>query len=762
MRVEAIGARDAKIMLIGEAPGETEEKQGVPFVGQAGRVLDGILEEVGLARASCYITNVLKWRPPGNDISKADQGQMAEATAELIGEIISIKPNLIVLLGNIPMEAVLGHGGVGAWRGSVIESKYGKCIPAYHPAAIAREWKFRPLTVLDFIKAKAEGEYPEVRRIRRDLIVRPTYNEIMEYLCCITQDEGLVAFDIEVETRQITCISLAISPTTSMSIPFWWGSSGSFWDAKQEQAIWWQIKQVLENEQIKKVAQNAQYDMTILEDLYGIHVKGLWLDTMIGFHSVYPELPKNLGLLTSIYTDVPYYKYLRKTDDMDAFFGYNAMDSAVTYECATKIMAEMEEFGVKEFYYEHMHSLIEPLMGMTRKGVRIDSVLKKSTSKQIEQEIVALDAKLLEQVGHPLNPNSPKQMKAWLYDELKLPLQYKLRKAKGEKTVAADEEALENLYKQHQIEAIHTILEIRERRKLLSTYLEVTYDKEKAQSGEVVERARTSYLITGTETGRLSSRETVYGTGTNMQNIPKGIVRRIFIPDPGQVFVNADLSQAEARVVAYLAGEDRLISVFNNGGDIHCKNAANIFHKKEAEVTKEERELAKRIVHASNYGMGPITFSRNAGVSVAEARRLLNQYFAEYPRIKLWHMTVATQLKRSRTLTTPLGRKRTFFNMWNESLIKEALAYVPQSTVADVLNMGLRKLHEQIREKRLAIDLLLQVHDSILCQTPRDDVEKTCALIRDALLIPVNFGARRMVIPCEVSVGMSWDELRKV
>jgi DNA polymerase-1 len=755
-RVEALKPSEVfnGIMLIGEAPGETEEKHGVPFVGQAGMVLDGMLEECGIERKSCYITNLVKERPVANNFNSVDKESLAKYKAELQEEISIVQPNIIVAMGEHALEAITGLKGITNWRGSVLGRTGTKVIPTIHPAAILREWKFRPMCVCDLHKAKQESGYPGIRVLQRNIIIHPSFTNVCAFLDGILRQKQTCAFDIETETSQISCIAFATSPQESMCIPFWFGASGSIYSEKDELEIWWKIKEVLENPEIKKIAQNAQYDMTILRDKYHINVKGLWLDTMIAFHSIYPELPKSLAFLTSIYTDVPYYKYYRTTNNMDDFFRYNATDAIVTYECAMKIYKEMEEAHVVDFYYEHMHSLILPLMDICNRGVRIDTAGKKVAIAEVNKCLEGKQQHLNTLVGHELNVNSPKQMKEWLYKELKLKPKYKLRKASGEKTVAADEEALVDLYAETQLEALKVILDIRGARKLLSTYLEVTYDKV-----EGLERARTSYLITGTETGRLSSRETVYGTGTNMQNIPKGIVRRIFIPDEGKVFLNADFSQAEARVVAWLAGEDRLIQIFKDGGDIHRRNAAKIYRKAEADVTKAEREIAKRIIHASNYGMGPVTFSKNAGIPVAEAKRLLNAYFAEFPRIKLWHMAIQRDLRNSRTLTTPLGRKRTFFNRWNESLVKEALAFIPQSTVADLLNMGLRRLYAKYNGS--AVEILLQIHDAVLLQVPVLDVAVVAEDVRRMLTIPIQINHKELVIPVDISVGQTWDSLKK-
>ena len=223
---------------------------------------------------------------------------------------------------------------------------------------------------------------------------------------------------------------------------------------------------------------------------------------------------------------------------------------------------------------------------------------------------------------------------------------------------------------------------------------------------------------------------------------------------------NADLSQAEARVVAYLSNEERLIGVFNEGGDVHIKNASLIFRKHWSEVNKDERQLAKKLVHASNYCIGPRKFASEIDCSERRAKELLNQYYANFPMIKLWHRTVDHQLKQTRVLTTPLGRKRMFFGRWGPDLLREAIAYVPQSTVSDLLNYGLVSMFRGLPDRW---QMLMQVHDSIMLQvpdeTPHEQVWKFC---KHHLERPIKFDRSSLVIPVDVKVGKDWGNMKEV
>ena len=218
---------------------------------------------------------------------------------------------------------------------------------------------------------------------------------------------------------------------------------------------------------------------------------------MLAFHTLYLELPKSLAFLVSLYTDHPYYKYQLKTDDQGVYYRYNATDACLTYECAMDLLKELDESDLMGFYHDYVHALVNPILYMQDRGVRFDVAKTKELRKTYESEVVKLQKKLNKDVGHELNINSHPQMTKWLYEELGLPKKLKKRKATGNTTLAADEEALNDLYNRHKIESIRTVLSIRERNKVLSTYLRVKLDRDK--------RIRCSYNITGTETGRLSS-----------------------------------------------------------------------------------------------------------------------------------------------------------------------------------------------------------------------------------------------------------------
>lgn len=856
-QIQPTGPVPARIMLIGESPGETEIKEGKPFVGMAGRVLDGLLRDAGIKRDECYITNIIMWRPDGNDFGRLyeDSGrtrpkpELTGAIQSLLDECNGVSPTIIVGLGDEPLRALTGYRGITKWRGSVLTAKTGhKFIATIHPAAISREWKYRPAALADFQRALREAQYPEIRTTKRTYFlpgftdiggapalrvgtasggsipqgnpggasrgtstgsagnfgagpgpngsaledlsagigettsdarastaegprgsaesnagnVQPNTDtrlavDVIEWVTRLRQEAKYVAFDIETSYRdeapEIKSIAFACDtrPNWAICIPFCF-EGNRYWSQEDDIAIWEAVEGLLTDERVGKIAHNGSYDIEFIDRTVGFRTRGFVFDTMLAAHALYLELPKGLDFWTSVMTDHPYYKDMIDTKDPAEFFKYNAIDACVTMEIATKLMAQLKKDNLWDFYHNYIHALWEPLMEMQIQGVKFDYLKRNSVRKRFQEEIAVLQKRLDTAVGHALNVNSPKQMKEWLYKELALKEKTKKRKATGETTVAADDEALQELYEETKNEAIQTVIKIREKSKILGTYLDVKLDEDK--------RIRCGYLITGTETGRLSSRATARGTGTNLQNIPPGVIRTLFVPDDGKVFINADLSQAEARVVAYLANESRLINVFAQGGDIHRKNAANIFGVTEADVTDNQRQLAKRVVHASNYGMGPLTFAKTAGIPAADAKRLLNQYFATYPGIANWQNALKAEVQKKRYLITPLGRKRIFYNQWAESLYKEGLAYIPQSTVADIVNQGLVELWRRRGEVE-GLDILLQVHDSILIQVPKEALQKGKELIKACLTRPIEINGKVLIIPVDLKFGENWEDLKK-
>ncbi len=720
-------AGKCKIYIVGEKEGEFSEG--------CGRVLNKLLMDVGIVRSNC----VFNYLCPSGDA--------------LVEDIKRVRPNVVCALGNEVFSFLFNRKGVTNWRGSVLWHcrLCTKVIPLIHPSMLIKQWDYLPLSLFDWRRVLEESKTPDYSIPHRDFILAPTFEQTMCELSRIQQSKKRVAFDIETSGLAISAIAFASSPWEVISIPFTFSKGTNtidYWTMEEEVAVMHKIEEVMEDENIQKIAQNAQFDCTILAiNPPYIRVRGLQLDTMCAHHCIYPELPKGLDVLCSIYTRQPYYKHWIHEGDDVTFWKYNGMDACVTYECAIAIEKEMEEFGVTAFYERYVHPLLPILMDMQIRGVKVDEKVREEAKVKLNIESVEMQSALDALVGHNVNVMSPKQLKELLYRDMKLPVKY--NRKSGTETV--NEEALEELAIKYPSPIFKLVLNIRRNRKLVGTYL--------TDEGGTDGRIRCSYMVGGTETGRLSSRGSIFGSGTNLQNIPKGVCRRMFIPDEGKVFVEADLSQAEARVVAYLSGEERLIRLFEEGGDIHVQNASWIFNCPIEAVTKEQRELAKKLVHASNYGIGVRAFAHHAGVKEGEARLLLQKYFDTFPSIRQWQLTIQSNLGKSKVMCTPMGRKRVFYGRWGEQLFREAYAYVPQSTVADVLNLAMINYG---KIKFPYEDIMLQIHDAFIVQTLMDSIESTTYRIRCAFQIPITIKGKTFTIPIEIKWGKNWDEMEKI
>ncbi len=328
----------SKIAIIGEAYGEQEEAEKAPFVGASGYELTRMLSEAGIHRADCYLTNVFNLRPPGNKLAAfcgpkpegirglppigKDGYVKACYTAELerlADELVQLNPNLIIALGNTPLWALCGKTGISKLRGTTQLSNLVvagfKVLPTYHPAAVLRQWEHRPIVVVDFMKAKREAEFPEIRRPKREIWIEPTLEDLNAFRQrYLTGAKRPLSVDIETAGNQITCIGWGFS-NIALVVPFVDSrrKGRSYWATISDERKAWEFnKQLLEDHSIAKIFQNGLYDIAFLWRAYGIKVYGAEHDTMLLHHALHPESLKALGFLGSIYTDEGPWKNERK------------------------------------------------------------------------------------------------------------------------------------------------------------------------------------------------------------------------------------------------------------------------------------------------------------------------------------------------------------------------------------------------------------------------------------------------------------------
>jgi len=766
--VHPFGPRSAKIVIIGEAPGSEEEARGVPFIGPSGRMLDRLLAGAGISRSACYLTNVMKVRPPSNDFGyfyedslkrNKPKPELLAGWESLRAEVRSLSPSILVPLGAEALRAILpARKGIEAHRGFVhrlTEIHPGLPVVAtYHPANLFRAPENYPITALDLKKAgRIAISGPRERSY--SILTGLNFRRIVAVLQGIAAGAlgPRISFDIETVGQHTRCLGLAWSETHALVVPFLQRRSGisldetespfeNAWTEEEERQILDVLFRIFSNPGIEKVAQNFPFDSTILEQDFGLPCVGLAVDTLLLSHSCHSELPKSLDFLTSIYTDL--HKYSDYNSSLDSStWTYNGFDCCVTFEVAGVLEGEARELGC----WEHFQTIVMPAMhALTRvqnRGVRVDEVFRATRRQSCQQREVELLQGIHALAGQELNPNSPKQMKEYLYGELKLPK----RRLRGEVTVNEDAlRALARKFPQHE-PLLRTVLEYRGERKFRSTYLEARLRED--------HRLTTSYNVAGTVNGRISSGKTIFGIGGNLQNVPKN-ARPMFLPEEGHVWIKVDLSQAEVRVVAWIARIHPLIERFLDepGFDIHRWSASLVFGVSEDTVSSAQRAIGKIGVHGGNYGLGPQKASTLYDIPFQDAKRSLEGYRSAIPELQTWWTDVQNQLQATRVLRTPLGRVRRFLGLFNDELYRSAYSFIPQAVVADVIAIAFTRA-EQILVPAVPT---LQVHDEINFSCPRSHLPRCLELLHSVMWveIPVDGVARPLVIPWKVTVGKDW------
>lgn len=768
-------------MLVGEAPGEHEERLGQPFVGASGQMLNQMLAAVGINRADCYLTNVVKIRPPRNDFSvmyldglrkRTPSPLLIESMKELEAEILEVKPNVIVPLGSEPLRAICGKFGITQWRGSILSSDVGKCVPTLHPAYVLRQYSSRPIVELDLKRVLEESTSRDVSIPTVNFTINPSYDQVIEYLTMLT-DMAEFSFDIETTGQHVRCLGLSHAVGQAFCIPFISSiaraprpgttvlfltpdqgpSATSHWRPEQEHEILRHLDGIFRNPRIKKFAQNGAFDIPILAREFGFTVANYDLDTMYAHHTCYCEMPKGLDFLTSIYTRYPYYSDYDSSDDHQLWI-YNCWDACVTFEIAQRLRKEMVELRVDRYYYDIKHPAAVAYTRAETRGILVDRVLKDKRTAETEAVVDKLTTKLREITGlADLNPNSDKQWREYFYGRLGLVPMFN----KKTKQPSTDKEARRKLrIKYPQVAPILNLLdEHSQHATLLSNFLRKPLS---ANS-----RLFTHYNPAGTDTDRLSSSEPLFEVGTNLQNIPRGEFRSMFIADSGWWLAKCDLSQAEFRIVAWLAKIQRIIQRYSEdpNWDVHRWVASIIYKKPEADILKDERSIAKNGVYGGNYSMHYKTAAATYKLDEAIAKWVLDSYRKAIPEIPQWWLEVQGQVNATRTTRNPLGRQRIWFDRLDDELYRTAYSDSAQSIVAAIINRAFGLADDVLPESEAYP--LLQVHDEIVFAV-KDGAERHLRTVKNLLEYPVYFPGvdQPLIIPADIGLGKDWHNQKAV
>lgn len=773
----------SEIAIVGEAPGDREVQLKTPFIGGSGKHLFDTLRKYGITRTQVYSTNVVKRQVAFQDADsrKAVSTSELHHWAGLVRWELSQLPNLkyVLVLGNMALEALLGEHGITKWRGSVIQKNGLTYVTSFNPAMVMREPKWEVVFAFDMAKLDRvlRGKYTPYEI---EPLINPSYNEAMSWLDKMQDEKLPVSFDIEVISGETACVGFANSNHTGMCISLRDRVRNTY-STDEERALRRRMQVLFAGDDTRLIAQNGSFDSGWLWYKDRIKVRGIWLDTMLAHHTLYPQLPHNLGFLTSQYTDHPYYKD-EKSDwkeggGIDTFWEYNIKDCCITRAVADRTHHELKQQKLDQFFFGHVMRLQPHLVSMTVHGLKIDMSLKEKVRDELLEEVARLrmvfDDAVREATGDPeygVNPKSPKQLSDLLFNKLRLVGRGTSTDVTNRKRMSSHPKTSEAARK-----VLTSLDAFAEENKFLSTYAEMTVDPDG--------RARCEYKQTGVQNapGRLSSTKVMWDSGANLQNQPDR-AKPMFIADlpteelpRGSKFLYADGSQAEARVVARIWNVAALLENFERaakgGVDVHRANASRIFKKPYEEIPLEDRTpdgkptlrfIGKRCVHGLNYRMGPDKLAEVCGISLVEAEQAWRSYHLAFPEIRLGWDATLTEVYKTRQLWTPMGRRLIFLGRLpkpgtgegseDAGTLDSIIAFIPQSTIGDAVSRAIYLCHEDPEWDQNEARMALNIHDALIAMIPDtpEATEKYGRIFRRAMEAPIIINGEPLVVPSDL------------
>lgn len=597
-----------------------------------------------------------------------------------------------------------------------------------------------------------------------------TTTEQLADVCKQITQAGLCALDTELDglnplENKLVGISLCVRKGLAWYIPF-----GHTTGEKQLDAAFVreQLKPLLEDASIKKYLQHAKFDMLALHH-FGITVQGLAFDTMVAAHLVNKDW-ESIGLkaLSETYLGEPMYSFSDTVTKhgyttfaqvpLELATEYAAADAHQTFQLVAILQKELAMQGMTDLYESIELPLVSVLFAMEAHGIHCDRTILAQLDKAVTKDLALLEDEIISLVGDEfsdINLSSPKQISVLLFEHLKLEPVKKTAK----KTLSTDAEVLTELALIHPVPGL--ILRYRELFKLKSTYIDALPVYINKDDGYI----HTTFSQTAVATGRLSSFE------PNLQNIPTDTadyggltIRSAFKPEPGNVFLSADYSQIELRVLAHLTGDKALVDAFLHNVDIHAQTASKLFDTQLWAVSHEQRQIGKRINFSILYGLTPFGLSKDLQIPFKDAKLYIEKYFQQYPTVSDWMENVITETKKLGYVTTLYGRRRYLPGIYehNKTLFdaarRAAINTVAQGTAAEVMKLGMINLSDALKKAGLHATLTLQIHDELLMSVPADELAATEKLTKEVLEHVVSWN-----IPLVVTTrhGADWQQVTK-
>ncbi|WP_113674998.1 DNA polymerase I [Vallitalea guaymasensis] len=580
-----------------------------------------------------------------------------------------------------------------------------------------------------------------------------TKDELDKFVPKISNEKTL-AYYIVTENHKIIGISIAYNEQESYFI--------KCSDELDSSYVLETIKSIFENKNIKKITHGLKDDLHIFSE-YKIKCENICFDTFVGAYTINPtkdtydidDIAKEyLGIIIKSEEELlgkgrNKISYLELPEE--EFTNYCSLLAAIIYHSYEKIDDMIDELNMHQLFYDIEMPLIYVLFDMEFYGIKVDSVLLHEYSDKLGKIIDLLESEIYELAGEEFNIKSPKQLGVILFEKLELPI---IKKTKTGYSTAA--EVLDKLRGEHPI--IDKISEYRQLTKLKSTYADGLFD----YIGKEDSRIHSTFKQTITSTGRISSIE------PNLQNIPIRMdigreIRKVFVPREDYVFIDADYSQIELRLLAHLSEDETLIEAYNNHQDIHRLTASQVFHIPFEEVTSLQRSNAKAVNFGIVYGIGAFSLSQDLHITRKEAQEYIDKYFKKYPSVKIYLDNCIRFAKNRGYSLTMLNRRRPIPELNSSNFMQRAFGEriamnTPiQGSAADVIKIAMINISNKLKSEKLRSRLILQIHDELLIEAHRDEVELVKKYLVEEMENAVDISVKLEV---DVNMGMTWYDTK--
>jgi len=592
-----------------------------------------------------------------------------------------------------------------------------------------------------------------------------TWEQLERWLAALAQAQ-VFAFDTETTSleymrAEIVGVSFAIEPGTAAYVPLAHRYPGAP-DQLPRAAVLARLKPLLEDPARGKLGHNLKYDAHVLANA-GIALRGMRFDTMLESyvwnsvatnHDMDADAQRYLGLKTITYTDVTgkgAKQIAFEQVPVERAAEYAAEDADVTVQLHRALWPQLEGIAsLARLYREIEQPLVPVLARMERRGVLVDRERLRAQSREFARQLQEIVVAAHREAGHEFNIESPRQLQQILFERLQLPV--KRKTPTGQPSTAED--VLEELAENFPLPRL--VLDYRALAKLKSTYT----DKLPELVNEHTGRIHTSYAQAVAATGRLSSID------PNLQNIPirrpEGRrIRQAFIAPEGCVLLAADYSQIELRIMAHLSGDDTLRAAFAEDRDVHQATAAEVFGVELAAVSADQRRTAKVINFGLIYGMSPFGLARNLGIERSAAHQYVERYFERYPGVRRFMDATRAQARERGYVETVFGRRlylpdiRSGNPQLRQYAERSAINAPMQGTAADIIKRAMIGLDAWCEDNASAARLIMQVHDELVFEVPRAEVEAFTHTVREHM---VNAAALSVPLKVDVGSGSNWDE----